>query len=143
MKVSIAEKLLEDQIIEVLIQWLQNDGWQIKSFCKGSTKGIDILATKGKKTFIIEAKGAKGNPDHVATKKDKFNSGQLNTHLGVAVIKVLKERNNYPGAEIAIAHPNDQYIKKVLSPVIPDLEKTGIRFLWVDLDGTVTQGMSK
>ena len=138
MKKSVEEKILEDEIIDVLIHWLQKDGWYIKSFCKGQTRGIDILAEKEKKIFIIEAKGAKGNPSNKNTRREKFDSGQLFTHLGVAIIKVLKERNNYPGAQIAIAHPDDEYIKKVLSPIIPDLKKTGIQFLWVNTNGKVS-----
>lgn len=132
-------KILEDQIIDILIQWLENKGWKIEDYCKGRKRGIDILAKKGNRTFIIEAKGAKGNPEHKTTKKEGFNSSQLNTHLGVAIIKVLKERNNYPGAQIAIAHPDDEYIRKVLAPVIPDLKKVGIRFLWVKLGGEVDE----
>ncbi|HTF28587.1 MAG TPA: hypothetical protein VK625_07065 [Flavitalea sp.] len=139
MKKSRKELILEDQIIDILMQWLSNDGWIITSFCKGSKRGIDILAKKGTKVFIIEAKGAKGNPEHASTKKDKFNSGQINTHFGMAIIKVLKERNKFPNAQIAIAHPEDEYIRRVLSPIIPHLKKAGIRFLWVNLNGTVME----
>lgn len=139
MKQSLEEKILEDQIIDILMQWLEKDGWTIQSHCKGRTRGIDIFAVKGKKVFIIEAKGAKGNPEHSSTKKDKFNSSQINTHLGMAIIKVLKERSNYPGSQVAIAHPDDEYIKKVVSPIIPDLKKAGIRFLWVNLNGAVSE----
>lgn len=131
--------LLEDHIIDVLMDWLEKDRWEIISYCKGKKRGIDILAKKGKHAFIIEAKGAKGNPGHNSTKRDKFDSGQIKTHFGMAILKVLGERKNYPGSQVAIAHPDDDYIRKIITPVIPDLKKIGIRFLWVDNNDKVLE----
>jgi hypothetical protein len=130
------ENMLEDEVIEILITWLKKDDWNIVQCCKGRERGIDILAQKGKRLFIIEAKGAKGNPGNKST-RPKFNSSQVNTHLGVAILKVLRERIKYPEAKIAIAHPDTPYIRERVVPLIPDLQKTGIRFLWISANGQV------
>ena len=89
---TVPEKILENDIIDILMDWLKNDGWKIISFRKFRERGIDILTEKKGQTFIIEAKGAKGNPENSNTTRPKFDAGQLKTHLGVAVIKVLEER---------------------------------------------------
>ena len=44
----------------------------------------------------------------------------------------------FPNAKIAIAHPEDEQIRKAIASIIPELNKIGIQHYWVNANGTVT-----
>lgn len=132
-------ELTENEVIEYLEIWLKNNGWTITKTSKNQSHGIDILAQKELETLIIEAKGSKGSPDSPTTKRKQFSPGQLNTHLGVALVKILKEKHLHPTAKIAIAHPDDEYIRNCLKDVINEIKKFNVIFFWVKSSEDVTQ----
>jgi len=132
-------KLTEDEVIECLAQWLKKDGWDDIETQKGHSRGIDLTAYRNNEQLIVEAKGAKGSKNSHLTTRDKFDCGQIKTHLGVAIIKVLSERNKNPEAKIAIAQPDDQDIRNCVGHVIPELKKLGITFYWVSKDGVIKE----
>ena len=45
-------------------------------------------------------------------KRPYFDSGQIKDHFGKAIVKSLEVKSDYPECDIAIAHPNDELIKK-------------------------------
>ena len=49
-----SEKLTEDEVVGLLMSWLKSSGWSIIDFCLGHTRGIDIIATKNKKTLYMK-----------------------------------------------------------------------------------------
>lgn len=132
------EVLLEDEIIDHVILWLEKDAWTIEEFCKGKKRGIDIRAKKDDKIFIIEAKGGRGNPNHKHTTRKKFDKGQIKIHLGAAVLKVLHERKKYQNSNVAIALPGDEYTKNIVSVYIEDFKTLGIKFLFVETNGNIS-----
>lgn len=128
--------MTEDQVILSAIDWLKNDGWKIDHHCLGNERGIDILASKDGRVLIVEAKGAKGNLS--TTTRDRFDSGQIKTHFGVAIIKVLEEKTRHPDAEIAIAQPDDERIRRVLKDVIQHMKVLKVKLFWVRVNGVVS-----
>lgn len=124
-------KLTEDEIIKILLEYLAENNWNIESYCFGQKKGNDIVATKNNKALIIEAKGAKASDNSPTKKRDKFDSNQIKTHFGKAIIKILDEMIKNPQAEFAIAHPDDNDIKKAIGHLIPFLKQLGISHFWV------------
>ena len=68
---NLDSKLTEDETIEILIEYLEDEGWEIDGYCLGQTKGIDIIAIKDGKMLLIEAKGAKAS-DKSPTKKNDY-----------------------------------------------------------------------
>lgn len=132
-------KLTENQVVEGLMQYLQNTGWEIDDHCLGFKHGIDIVAVKENTKLIVEAKGARANDGaHNAVRK-QFDSGQLKTHLGKAIVKILEEMTKNPRARFAIAHPDDVYIRQCIGPSIKHLKKMGIIHYWVAENGNVTE----
>lgn len=131
--------LIEDEVIEILCENLKKKGWKIICKAKGHQRGVDIKASKNDKVLVVEAKGAKGNPQSPVTTKSKFNSGDIKTHLGEAIVKVLEEKNKDPKINIAIALPNDDYIKKTLKFAIPEVIKIGINLFWISKSGNVEE----
>ena len=132
-------KQTEDEIINILKKYLELNGWKIDSYCLGQKKGIDIVSSKLNKTLIIEAKGAKSNDKSPTKKREYFDKGQIKTHFGVAIVKILHEKSLNPKAEFAIAHPDDDSIRGAIGHLIPYLKKLEIKHFWVSEDGTVLE----
>jgi hypothetical protein len=132
-------KQTENEIIEHLLIHLKKEGWTIDSYCLGQTRGNDIEASMDNRKLIVEAKGAKASSESPTKKRDFFDSGQIKTHFGKAIVKILDEKHLDPTAEFAIAHPNDKDIRKVIGHLLPFLKALGIRHFWVSSDGTIVE----
>lgn len=121
----------EDDVTKCVGDWLSNRGWKILEMNLGHKHGPDILARKGGNRIIVESKGSKGNPKSPVTTRKRFDSGQIKDHFGKAIVKVLEERYKDPNAIVAIAHPDDEYIRKVLNDAAEEVRKMGIILFWV------------
>lgn len=125
-------KLTEDEVVLILKEYLESDGWYIGSnYCLGQKHGFDIIATKKDITMIVEAKGSKANDMSPTKIRDSFDSGQIKTHFGKAIVKMLEVRISNPNAIIAIAHPDDIYIRNTIGKMTPFLKELSIRHFWV------------
>lgn len=133
----VVEKLTENRTIELLMPFLVQQGYAIESFCLGQTRGYDIVAVKNNRKLFVEVKGAKAHNDSPTKKRPFFNSGQIKSHLGKAIIKCLETKVAHPEATIAIAHPEEEQIRSAIAGIIPELNKIGISHYWVSADGTV------
>jgi len=125
-------KLTEDQVINFLCTWLKNKGWKKLEMSTSYSRGLDLKVCKGRKVMIVEAKGSKANPKAYNKVRDKFDSGQINDHFGKAIVKVLEQRHQHPGWTVAIAQPNDSYIREHLQDATPEMSRIGIRLFWVE-----------
>ena len=132
-------KQTEDEIITILIEHLKQNGWTITSSCLGQERGNDIVASKANNTLIIEAKGAKAGDNAPTKKREHFDSGQIKTHFGKAIVKILDEKHLNPKAKFAIAHPDDTDISRTIGHLIPFLKSLGINHYWVSADSTVIE----
>ena len=132
-------KQTEDEIIIILLGYLERNGWAIESHCLGQTHGKDIVAVKSNTTLIIEAKGARAGDNSPTKKRDHFDSGQIKTHFGKALVKILDEKHINPKAKFGIAHPYDKDIKKSIGHLIPFLKNLGVKHFWVSANGTVIE----
>jgi hypothetical protein len=137
--IDIENKLTEDETVELLMKFLQSDGYEILDYCKGHKRGIDITAEKDSKKLLIEVKGARANHDSKIKKRPYFNSGQIKDHFGKAIIKSLEVKTDYPRSTIAIAHPNDEMIKKYIKKSVKHLKDLEIIHFWVSKDGNVSR----
>ena len=125
-------KLTEDECVLLLKDYLEKDGWIIgNKFCLGSTKGIDIEATKKSKTILVEVKGARASDTAKTKKRENFDSGQIKTHFGKAIVKMLELKYQNPTAMLAIANPDDEDIKRAIANYVPFLKSLGIKHFWI------------
>jgi len=131
------EKLTEDETVELLINHLENDGYNIISFCIGHQRGTDIVAKKNKRKLLVEVKGARANHNSKIKKRPYFDSGQIKDHFGKAIVKVLELKSDNKNCDVAIAHPDDESIKKHLDKSIKHLKKLDIIHFWVSRNGNV------
>lgn len=132
-------KLTEDEIVSILKAHLEKEGWNIDSFCSGQERGTDIVASKFNVQMLIEAKGARASENSPTRKRDYFDRGQIKTHFGKAIVKVLEEKYNNPKSEIAIAHPDDPDLRNAIGHLLPYLKTIGIKHFWVSANGSVIE----
>ena len=50
-------------------------------------------------------------------KRPYFDSGQIKDHFGKAIVKVLELKSDNENCDVAIAHPDDESIKKILKQI--------------------------
>lgn len=132
-------KQTEDEVIQHLINHLEQEGWEIIGYCKGRQRGIDIEACKNGTTLIVEAKGARASDTAPHKKREFFDSRQIKTHFGKAIVQILEKQNEFSTAQFAIAHPDDPDIRKAIGRLIPTLKKINIKHYWVANDGEVIE----
>jgi len=130
--------MTEDETVERLMTHLKTQGWDIESYCLGQTRGYDIVATKKKQRMYVEVKGARASDKSPTKKRAYFDSGQLRSHMGRAIIKTLETKHANPNAKIAIAHPEHPYLRTTLGHIIEEVKKMGVIHFWVREDGKVT-----
>lgn len=122
------EALSEDEIKEVLVDWLSNQGWKCH-VAWGNRPGIDIEARRAKERWIIEVKGPGSRPPM-----------RVNYFLGI--LGETLQRMDDPNARYSIALPElPQY--RGLWERLPSLAKvrTTITMLFVDSRGNVVEAV--
>lgn len=120
-------KLTEDETVTILAEHLKQKGWVIDSLCLGQTHGNDIVASKSNTTLVVEAKGARAGDKSPTKKREHFDSGQIKTHFGKALVKVLDEKYLNPKIQLAIAHPEDKDIIRTIGHLTSFLKPLGIK----------------
>ena len=135
--IDINNKLTEDETVELMMDFLKSDGYKILDYCKGHKRGIDITAERNNRKLLIEVKGARANHNSKIKKRPYFDSGQIKDHFGKAIVKSLEVKSDYPDCDIAIAHPEDDLIKKHINKSVQHLKKLEIFHFWVSKNGKV------
>ncbi len=132
-------KLTEDETIIFLIKHLEKNGWEIISHCLRQTRGCDIIAAKDDEKLCVEVKGARAGDRSPTKRREFFDSGQIKTHFGKAIVKILDDKFKDPEAKFAIAHPDDPGIRKAIGNLTPFLKDLNIRHFWVSGKGDVEE----
>ena len=114
---DINEKLTEDETVELLMDFLKSDGYNILDYCKGHTRGIDIISEKNNRKLLIEVKGARANHNSKIKKRLYFDSGQIKDHFGKAIVKSLEMKTDNPDCDDHGPFYSDEelidYVKKL------------------------------
>jgi hypothetical protein len=118
---------------------LEKNGWKIESYCLGQTRGCDIVSVKDDEKLYIEVKGSRASDDSPTKRRAFFDSGQIKTHFGKAIVKILEDKYRNPKSNFAIAHPDDFEIKRAIGNLTPYLKGLGIRHYWVSINGNVEE----
>ena len=132
-------KMTEDETVTILADYLKQSGWSIDTICLGETHGNDIVASKSNTILVVEAKGARAGENSPTKKREHFDSGQIKTHFGKALVKVLEEKYLNPKNKFAIAHPDDKDIRRTIGHLTPFLKTLDIKQYWVSANGTVIE----
>lgn len=82
--------LTEDQVIDAVCEYLEERSWRILVRARATERGGDIVAVKGERRLVIEAKGAGSSKPGTARFGRPFDKGQVFDHVAKAVLKALR-----------------------------------------------------
>lgn len=132
--------LYEGDVIGAVCAYLETQGYTIKQKLLVSQAGVDIVAENGSRdpaVLHVEAKGATSSIRRSPQYGNEFDSSQIKTHVGVAVLAALGS-HSLGNARSAVAFPDNPGHRKVVDRIQPALSAAGIAVFWVNDSRLVT-----
>lgn len=134
--------LTENDVVIAIVKFLKNEGYTIHHALTTSQQGIDIEATSGVgKPCFVEAKGATSSKIDSKRYGKEFNSNQVKTHVGMALLKSFQTLQLFPKAEVVIGLPNNESHRHLIDSMRIPIQLSGIKVIFVDIDGTVSKNV--
>ena len=130
--------LTENDVICAVTRHLRDKGWRIEKVSTTGQRGFDILARKGRKSLVVEAKGETSSK-HWTNRYDKgFTRGQKGSHVAVALFEAARVIS---GGEhkAGIALPSDEVHRELIDRIIPALKTLRIVVYLVHPDRKVEE----
>ncbi|HXU27666.1 MAG TPA: hypothetical protein VN698_10570 [Bacteroidia bacterium] len=129
--------LNENDIVKILINYLESKNHKILQSRDTNSKGIDIIAlnSKTKNELHIEVKGETSSKQHTARYGKPFDSKQIRTHISRAVFSAMKVISLKPvGSKTiaAIALPKTKGHVSAFENIKKAVKKLDIKIFWVD-----------
>jgi hypothetical protein len=131
----------ENEVIEAVAAYLEQQHYRIEQKLRTGERGIDLIARapKVKRRLLVEAKGGTSSMEHTNRFGEGFNTGQINSHLAVALYQTVKMQTKYPGDAVAIALPDTPKQRACVEGIRPALDKLDIAVFFVAADRTVSK----
>lgn len=125
--------LTENDVINILVDYLQKKHYKIIQKLTTSEKGFDIVAEKNDTTLYIEAKGGTSASKNSKRFSKPFTKNQIKTHLAVAILASLKilAKKKKKTIKVAIAFPDNEDHRNIILPITSVLKKIGIIVFFV------------
>jgi len=125
--------LTEDQVNELVKEFLERHGWQDVVALSGNATGVDVsgIDPQGERKVEVECKGGTSGRVGSARFGRPFDSAQVNVHVAEAVFKALCYRERSHKSTILIALPDDEMHLSRIAPVEQTLMRLGICLLAV------------
>lgn len=128
--------LTEDDVIDAVRDYLVRQRWEILLRATALQRGHDLVAERGDKHLIIEAKGAGSSKAGTARYGKEFDRGQVFDHVAKAILKALRVVSA-GSAQAGIALPDNDFHHGEIELVKNPLRRAGIVVYWVDDSGHV------
>ncbi len=133
----------EGNVVEVLAQHLERQGWHLVSKADTALKerGLDIHAKKSNQEMLFEVKGYPSisyrDPRRLLETKRTSPTLQAQQWYSHALLKVLRLQTQYPDAIVAIALPDFPRYKKLFEETRPAIQKLNLQVWGVSETGEV------
>lgn len=128
--------LAEDEVVAAVRDYLSEAGWVIRRWALATEQGDDIVAEKGGRRLVIEAKGEGSSKSHTSRFGSPFTRSQVGNHVSRAVYRALRAVAN--NSEAGVAFPDSPLHRSWMGAVQPVTSKLGIAVFWVNRLGQVT-----
>lgn len=132
--------LTENEIVDYVSVYLQENGYKIQKALKTTEKGIDIEAAHPKKgKCFVEAKGGTSSKKGSKRHGNPFSRNQIKTHIGVALLKSFQIKQEHDPPNVFIAVPHEENHLEIYDTIKNCLKKLNIKFLFVKHDGSIVE----
>ncbi|RWA97447.1 hypothetical protein [Mesorhizobium sp.] len=131
----------EDEVVNIVCDWLSENSFMIVSRCSTKEKGIDIVASdQAGVVWYIEAKGGRSGREGSRRYGLDFTAVQTIDRVmkGFFTAAAMAEAKGGSGVQIGFAIPRSPVAEAYLLKVRKALNSLGITTIWIEPSGTVT-----
>ncbi len=125
--------IYEDDVVEAVCRLLRDHGYTIESKATVSQHGEDIIAVRGDRRIVVEAKGESSSKEHTKRYGKPFTKAQVFDHVAKAVLKAMRIAST-DDATPAVALPDNGHHRDEIERAQPALRRAGIGVFWVSDD---------
>ena len=118
--------LTENEIIKKTTKYLEDQGYQILQSLNTNEKGVDIVAEKNGTKIYVEAKGETSSKSNTARYGKPFSKNQVGTHIAVAILAAMKQKDKDKTCNVAIALPHNENHTGIINNIRNSLRKAEI-----------------
>lgn len=130
-----APKLIERFVVEATCDELRRRGWDATPVASTASRGVDIVATRGRHVLHVEAKGAGSSQQHTSRYGKAFDSRQVDTCVSKAVLRALDALSG--GRLAGVAFPDNAAYRARVDRAANALAMLAVAIFWVAEDGNV------
>jgi hypothetical protein len=123
--------LYEDEVVTAVVTYLRSKGWAVERTALATEHGDDIVASKGDRRLVVEAKGAGSSKPGTSRYGRAFTGNQVKTHVSVAIFRALTV-TSVGTALAAVAFPDNPHHRQTAGRVTSALARAEIGVFWVD-----------
>ncbi len=87
----------------------------------------------------MEAKGATSSKPGSARYGKEFDSNQIKTHIGVALVKSFQTLQKYPDSDVIVALPHNRGHRSLIDGMAVPIRNSGVKVVFVENDGHVVE----
>jgi len=131
--------LNENEIVDAMCRYLENQGYEIQEKCSTKQKGVDIVAKHARLGHLrIEAKGGTSTFSGSARFGKEFSPSQVIDRVakGFYTAACMSHQN---ADTVALAFPDSLLFRKYLEKLRPSAKKLSIKIFLVRRDSSVTE----
>ena len=134
--------LTENDVVAHVANHLRASGYRIDAELRTDEHGIDVDAVhpRRRQRVLIEAKGETSSKKDTARFGAPFTRAQCKTHLAVALLAVVRLRDQYghsPRTRVALALPDLEPHLTLAKTIRRSLRTLGVGLFWVSTTGRV------
>jgi hypothetical protein len=136
--------LTENNVVEAVVLYLEEQDYTIHRKRTTSQRGIDIEATRSDGIwYFVEAKGATSSREGSNRYGQEFDNNQIKSHVGVALLKTFQTLQSFPESKVAIALPDNDNHRQVIDSISTPISNLGVIVLLVDNEKNVNKYIPK
>ena len=128
----------ENAVVMHCVAALRAAQWRVERSATTMERGIDIVAERNGARMYVEAKGVTSSKSGSNRYGMLQTSSQIFIQVSTALCTTAQLRSAEPHAEVMIAVPDHECMRRRLARIEPVLECARIGVLWVGSDGCVT-----
>ena len=122
----------ENEVVETIARYLENQGYILKQKLTTKEKGIDIIGSHPKEgQILVEAKGGTSTLENSARYGKTYTKSQVFDRVAKGFYTVTKIREKNRNSTVALAVPKTDWFEEYLGSIRKSLSALGIKVLLV------------
>lgn len=130
----------ENEVVEAVARFLENQGYVLKQKLTTREKGIDIIASYPEKgQILVEAKGGTSTRKNSSRYGKPFKKSQVFDRVAKGFYTVTEMKENNGNSTVAFAMPKTDWFEEYLGNIRNSLSALDIKAFLVNENGSVEE----